>query len=236
MRKKIFEIIEPGDSSVSRSYDVIMLIAIIVSLVPLAFHEEPVAFVWIDHVTTALFVVDYAARIITADLKMKRGAVSFVIYPFTPMAIIDLVSVLPGLVAVNHGFKLLRLARLFRTMRVLRAFKAARYSKNIELILRVIHRQKDLLAAVCGIAAVYVIISALVVFNAEPDSFSTFFDAVYWAVVSLTTMGYGDIYPVTAIGRAVTMISSILGIAIVAMPAGIITAGFMEELQGGGKN
>lgn len=74
-------------------------------------------------------------------------------------------------------------------------------------------------------------ISALVVFNVEPDSFNSFFDAIYWATVSLTTMGYGDIYPVTEIGRVVTMISSLFGIAIVALPAGIITAGYMDELN-----
>ena len=69
------------------------------------------------------------------------------------------------------------------------------------------------------------------IFNVEPDSFDNFFDAVYWATVSLTTMGYGDIYPVTTIGRIVTMVSSIFGIAIIALPAGIITAGFMEQLS-----
>lgn len=67
--------------------------------------------------------------------------------------------------------------------------------------------------------------------NVEPDSFNSFFDAVYWATVSLTTMGYGDIYPVTEIGRVVTMISSLFGIAIVALPAGIITAGYMDEIK-----
>ena len=73
--------------------------------------------------------------------------------------------------------------------------------------------------------------SALVIFNVEPDSFSSFFDAVYWATVSLTTVGYGDIYPVSVFGRIITMLSSILGIAIVALPAGIITAGYMTEIQ-----
>ena len=77
----------------------------------------------------------------------------------------------------------------------------------------------------------YIVISALVVFNVEPDSFDSFFDAIYWATVSLTTMGYGDIYPVTQIGRVVTMVSSLFGIAIVALPAGIITAGYMDELK-----
>ena len=81
------------------------------------------------------------------------------------------------------------------------------------------------------LAAAYVMISALVIFNAEPDTFDTFFDAIYWATVSLTTMGYGDIYPVTTIGRIVTMVSSVFGIAIIALPSGIITAGLMEEIN-----
>ena len=74
-------------------------------------------------------------------------------------------------------------------------------------------------------------ISALVIFNVEPESFNSFFDAIYWATVSLTTMGYGDIYPVTTIGRIVTMVSSVFGIAIIALPSGIITAGYMDEIN-----
>lgn len=77
----------------------------------------------------------------------------------------------------------------------------------------------------------YVLISALVIFNVEPETFDNFFESVYWATVSLTTMGYGDIYPVTTIGRIVTMISSFVEIAIVALPAGIITAGYMNRIQ-----
>ena len=84
---------------------------------------------------------------------------------------------------------------------------------------------------VLTLALAYIIISALVIFNVEPDTFDNFFDAVYWATVSLTTMGYGDIYPVTAAGRIITMLSSLFGIAIVALPAGIVTAGYMEEIE-----
>ena len=69
-------------------------------------------------------------------------------------------------------------------------------------------------------------------FNVEPDSFNTFFDAVYWATVSLTTVGYGDIYPITDLGRIVAMISSFFGIAIVALPAGIVTAEYLGALKG----
>lgn len=146
------------------------------------------------------------------------------------MAIIDLISILPSLTVLNQGFKLLRLLRMFRALRVFRAFKLFRYSKNAQIIANIFKKQKGPLCYVLILALGYIVISALIVFNVEPDSFNTFFDAIYWATVSLTTMGYGDIYPVTDIGRIVTMLSSLFGIAIVALPAGIITAGYMDEL------
>ena len=77
----------------------------------------------------------------------------------------------------------------------------------------------------------YILISALVIFNVEPDSFNSFFDAIYWATVSLTTVGYGDIYPTTNTGRIVTMISSLFGIAIIALPSGVITGGYLKEIN-----
>ena len=98
------------------------------------------------------------------------------------------------------------------------------------IIISVIKKSKEALFAVCTLAVGYILISALIVFNVEGETFGTFFDAVYWATVSLTTVGYGDIYPVSTAGRIVTIISSMFGIAIVALPAGIITAGYMEEL------
>ncbi len=74
-------------------------------------------------------------------------------------------------------------------------------------------------------------ISALVMFQVEPDSFNTFFDALYWAMVTLTTVGYGDIYPISETGRIVSMVSAFMGIAIVALPTGIITAGYMDSIS-----
>lgn len=120
---------------------------------------------------------------------------------------------------------------MLRALKVFRVVKAARYSKSITIISNVLNDSKEALMAVCTMAGAYILISALIIFNVEPDSFPTFFDAIYWATVSLTTVGYGDIYPVTTIGRIVTMVSSIFGIAIVALPAGIITAGYMDAIQ-----
>ena len=233
MRRRIFEIIEvAGDSDrASRIYDIFMMITIILSLIPLCFKEQTLALTVIDDVTVCIFIVDYILRLSTADYKLKRGAVSFLRYPFTPMAIIDLLCILPSITAVNNAFKVLKIFRLLRTFRVFRAFKAFRYSKNVDVIVRVFRKQKDSLIVVCWLAVAYILISALIIFNAEPETFGNFFDAVYWATVSLTTVGYGDIYATSAIGKAITMISAVFGVAIVALPAGIITAGYMEEIN-----
>ncbi|MCR5522786.1 MAG: ion transporter [Clostridia bacterium] len=235
MRKKLYNLLEIGyendNSTLFDWYDWFMMVAIIISIVPLAFHSQHKVFIIIDKVTVIIFIVDYILRLFTADLKLKKGIKSFLIYPFSPMAIIDLVSILPSITVISSGFRLLKVFRLFRTLRAFRAFKIIRYSKSIKLIIEVFKRQRKTLYVVIGLAVGYVLISALLIFNVEPNSFDSFFDAIYWATVSLTTMGYGDIYPVTTIGRSVTMISSIFGIAIIALPSGIITAGFLDVLK-----
>ena len=242
MRKRLFEIIELSEDNdkASSIYDVVMLIAIIVSIVPLGFKVAYPVFHYTDIITTVLFIVDYILRLATADYKLKNhSALSFVKYPFTPWAIIDLLSILPTISTLNSGFKLFRLFRIFRTFRafrVFRVFKAFRYSKSISIILKVIQKSKDALIVVCGLAIGYILVSALVIFSVEGESFNTLFDAIYWATVSLTTVGYGDIYPTSTAGRVITMISSMFGIAIVALPADIITAGYMDAINEEKKN
>lgn len=233
MRDRIFEVIEVGteDDKVSRAYDVFMMLTIIVSIIPLWSHNTTTAFLIIDKVTVVIFIIDYILRLITADKKMKRGIISFILYPFSFMALIDLLSILPSLTMLSSGYRLLKIFRLFRTFKVFRVFKAFRYSKNITMILNVFKKQKDSLLVVCGFALAYVLISALVIFNAEPSTFPTMYDAIYWATISLTTVGYGDVYATSEIGKFITMISAILGIAIVALPAGIIIAGYQDELE-----
>lgn len=81
------------------------------------------------------------------------------------------------------------------------------------------------------IAIGYIFLTVLIVFNVEPDTFDSFFDAIYWACVSLTTVGYGDLYPVSTLGRAIAMFSSLVGIAIIALPAGIITGGYIDVMR-----
>lgn len=233
MRKKLYYIIEPNDTGnkLSNIYDFFMIATIIISIIPLAFKETNIFFKYIDYITVGVFIIDYFLRLITADFKLEKSVASFFIYPITPMAIIDLLSILPSLTVLNNGFRLLKLFRLLRTLKVLRAFKFLRYSKSFDIITNVFKKQKKVLSAVATMAIAYILISALVIYNVEPESFKTFFDAIYWATISLTTVGYGDIYPITTIGRIVTMISSTFGIAIIALPSGIITAGYLAEIN-----
>lgn len=233
MREKLYKILEVSDGNniASSIYDYFMIVVIIAGIVPLAFKQENFAFTVIELTCFSVFALDYLCRWLTADFHLGRGKLSFLLYPFSFMAIIDLVSMLPSVTVLNDSFKLVRIIRLFRAFRVLRVIKAFRYSKNIKIISEVLKKSRRSLATVGTLAVVYIIVSALVVFNVEPDTFPTFFDAVYWATISLTTVGYGDIFPVSVAGRVVTMLSSMVGIAIVALPAGVITAGYMKELE-----
>lgn len=232
MRKRLFEIIEVGKEGdkASNLYDAFMLLSIVVSIIPLWSHTTNSFFAIIDKITVVIFIFDYLLRLFTADLKLNKGIASFVMYPFSIMAIIDLLSILPSLTIMKQGFKLFKLFRLFRTFKVFRVFKAFRYSKNIQRIMNVFRKQKDSLLTVAGFAIAYILISALVMFNAEPETFKNMFDAIYWATVSLTTVGYGDVYATTDVGKFITMLSAVLGVAVIALPAGIVMAGYQEEL------
>ena len=229
-RKTLFQIIEPHqkENAIEKAYDVLMFLTIIVSLIPLTTKSHIGIFIWLDFVSTVIFIVDYILRLVTADYKLEKGKLSFFLYPFTFLALADLLCILPSLFLLNNS---LRLFKILRMLRILRVFKFIRYSKNIQILTNVLKKQKDSLMIVGLLALGYIFISALIIFNVEPSTFPNFFDALYWATISLTTVGYGDIYAVSTTGKIITMISSFLGIAIVALPAGIITAGYMKEIK-----
>ena len=238
MRKRIYEIVEQGHvgDKVSIVYDIFMLLAITASIVPLMFVEDCPIFKDIEVVTISLFILDYILRWMTADFRLQKKGWSFFFYPFTGWAIIDLLSILPGLSILGRGFKIFRITRL---LRILRLFKFIRYSDKIQVLGKVIRKEKEVLFTVLGIAVFYVFLTALIMFNAEPHvnpstgaaTFESFFDALYWATVTLTTVGYGDMIPVTDIGRFISMLSSLFGVAVIALPSGVITASYLDELR-----
>lgn len=225
MRNKIYNILNQN-----AIYDTFMFTVIIISIIPLAFVKQQSWMILIDRITVIIFIVDYILRWFVAD-KLSNKLNKFILYPLTPMAIIDLLSILPSITLLNSSFKLLKIFRLFRSLRLLKILKLVRYSKSITMICNVFKKQKETFITILVMAITYILVSALVIINVEPETFPTYFDALYWATISLTTVGYGDVYAVTTIGKIITMISSFLGIAVVALPAGIITSGLMDELS-----
>ena len=220
-RKAIYTIVERDDSgsNISKIYDYFMMLMVVISIIPLLFKEQTRLFIIFDQVSVVAFIIDYLLRWFTIDLKhpSRKPILAFMAYPFSLMAIIDMLSILPSLGILNRGMKVFRIVRLLKLARV---FRFLRYSKRIEILIRVFA-------------------TALLMFNVElnkaSDSgvvvFDTFFDALYWATTTLTTVGYGDVYPVSDFGRAVSMLSSLFGVAVIALPSGVITASYLEELR-----
>ncbi|MCR4830986.1 MAG: ion transporter [Pseudobutyrivibrio sp.] len=229
-KRRIYEVIEVsslGDVS-SRAYDKLMTVGIIVGLVPLTFKSNNIYSIIIDFIVSILFVIDYIARIYTADYKMGyKHYRAYIAYIFTPLAIFDFLSILPIFYIFFPSWTIISLFRLFRIFRVL---KLVRYSKTMIIIANVVRKVKKQLLAVLLLIIVYIFVSAMLIFQLEPNLFNTFFDALYWATISITTIGYGDISPVTPVGRLITMISALVGMAVIALPTGIITAAYMAEI------
>ncbi len=234
IRQKIYDIVELKEvnSLASRLYNQFMLVLVVISMLPLAFKEDYEIFAITDVVVVSVFIVDYLLNWLTADIRFgQRGIWPFIRYPFSLPGIVDMLSILPALAFIHDGFRLLRITRGLRILRMLAVFKMVHHSQNMVLVVRTLKESRDSLLAVGYLAVGYILVSSLIIFNVEPQTFPTFFDALYWATVSLTTVGYGDIYPVSTIGRCVTMFSSLLGIALIALPAGIVTAGYLNALQ-----
>ncbi len=224
------------NSMASKLYDIVMLITILASITPLMFDYNYTTFRYIEIISVTIFIADYIARWMTAPLNMSKGKKSIILYPFTPMAIIDLLSILPALNLLDGTFKLFRLTRM---LRIVRTFKLFRFSNNLERLGRVLYKERLVLSSVLLMAVFYIFVTALVMYNVEPHInsatgepvFKSFFDALYWASVTLTTVGYGDVCPVTDIGRLISILSSVFGVAIIALPSGVVTASYLEELR-----
>lgn len=216
MRYKIYKLIlKSHKRNINYIYDMFISSVAVISVLPLMFKREIPSFVRIERATVFILILDYILRFAVSDYIIGKGKHSFIIYPFSLGAVIDFISLLP-------------FGRIFRAFRI---FKMLRYMDFFLYITEVYKKVRKVLFTVLLIALSYIFITALFMFNAEGDSFNTFFDALYWATTALTTVGYGDIYPVTCMGRVISMITSIFGIAVIALPSGLITANIIKEID-----
>ena len=230
MRKKIYETVHIYEgSALSVIYKWFMIGVIVLSIIPLTVKEHYSVFAVTDKICLVIYIADYILRWVTADYKFNNQHwSSFAKYPFRFISIVDLMSIVALTVPVSRAGQVIKFANVFKVFRIVRLF---RYSKAIRTVAEIFARTKKALAAVGALAIGYVFISALIVFCVEPDTFKSFFEAVYWSTISLTTVGYGDIYPITTVGKFISMVSSFFGIAVVALPSGIITAEYMKKIN-----
>ena len=238
-RERIFEIIQiaSGTDTASRTFDRIIIILILLSIVittaqtfPLPDSVAQLLHV-LDFFCTIAFTLEYALRLWTADLLYPGARIPWLKFVFSPAAIIDLLSFLPFYLAgfVPAGMVVFR---LIRVARILRLFRINRFLDPVAAILTVLQRKASLLVASFFLVFVLMFSSSLLMYYAEhdaqPEVFENAFSGLWWAVSTLSTTGYGDIYPVTFLGRLMAIIITLLGMCLVAIPTGIITAGFME--------
>lgn len=237
---EILEVARPNDKA-SRAVDIglMCLITINVALIIADTFDLPPLAVKIggivETISVVIFTIEYILRLWVADLSYPelppfRARLKY-IRSFA--AVIDLVSLLPSFIsAMSANFMVLR---MLRVLRLLRAFKLNRYTHALHDIGEVFRKKASQLISSMLVVSFLMVISSVLMYDAEheaqPEVFDNALSGLWWAIATLTTVGYGDIYPVTAVGRVMSAIIALLGIGLVAVPTGIITAGFSEHIS-----
>jgi len=230
----------PTSGRLHHQLDLIFIIFIITSVaavfletIPAVHDPLKVEFYWFDTIAIAVFTIEYLLRLYAAPEREPHhsalsGRFSFV---KKPSSLIDLVAIVPYYLQFLFAVDL----RFIRVLRVLRALKLTRYNTALSTFAMVLKREKRAFSAAMFITVLITILSGAIVYEfehaAQPEKFDTMPRAMYWAVITLASVGYGDISPVTPIGQAFTMVLAILGIGIVALPAGILGSAFSDQLH-----
>lgn len=238
---QIMEVAKTGDKT-SRAFDIFILsliflnvLAVIVGTVESIQVKYGLLLNWFEIVSVAVFTVEYLGRlwscVMTAEYRGPvRGRFRFAT---SPMALIDLLAILPFYLPFI-GLDL-RFVRVLRLLRIVRIAKVGRYYSSLRLIGAVFREKKEELVLTTALMAMLLVMSASVMYYcenaAQPENFPSIPGTLWWAVVTLTTVGYGDVFPVTIAGKFVASIIAILGIGMFALPTGILGAGFVEAIQ-----
>ena len=245
IRKRIFEIIEPADNGdkLSKIFDKSILFLIIINILSIILESfsslydiYESQFYYIEFISIVIFTLEYLLRIMTSDFLYhnEKKLRSIIRYVKSPMAIIDLLAIIPFYLPILIPIDL-RILRILRLTRLFRIFKINRYTKSLSLITRVLNRKKDQLLLTIFITFLMLLLSSSIMYiletDEQPEHFPNIIASFWWAVATLTTVGYGDVYPVTIAGKVLSGVIALLGVGIVALPTGIISSGFVEEME-----
>ena len=244
-QKKLFAMVSTGvtDSGLNQFYDIFSTLALVANIF-CAFAstfenldaQYGTLFDWVEEITVAFFVIDYMLRIITARQQYKGYPAGKAIgkYVTSGYGIIDLLSFLPHYLPTFFPAGA-AVFRMFRVVRIFRLFRINAYSDSLSLIGNVLSKKKTQPLASVFVIAMLIMASSLCMYcvehEAQPEIFRNAFSGIWWATSTLLTVGYGDIYPITPMGQFLGIIITFLGVGLVAIPTGIISAGFVEEYQ-----
>lgn len=187
-------------------------------------------------ISVVIFSIEYLLRLWTCnvDVAYKGRLKGRVKYLFSPLALIDLFAILPFYIPMFIPIDL-RFLRVIRLVRIFRILKFGRYSASLQMLGRVLRKKKAELIVTFFVVFLLLIIASSLIYEfereAQPEKFSNILSSMWWAVVTLTTVGYGDVYPVTTMGKILSSLIALLGIGLFALPAGILSSGMVDELQ-----
>ena len=244
VRRHVYDIlhVQPNDHGFQRAFNIGLLALIVLNVLAVIFEtvqafyaEYRLELEAFEFFSVSVFTIEYLSRLWSCTVEPEyrhplwgrlRFAVSF-------MALVDLVSILPSL--IPGGTIDLRFMRSLRLARLARTLKVARYSQSLQTLSRVLRSKREELV-VTGIAGAVLLTcaSSLMFFaehEAQPVQFSSIPASMWWGVATLTTVGYGDIFPITTLGKTLGAFIAILGVGLFALPAGILAGGFAEELH-----
>jgi len=244
LRKRAWEIVEvaqPGDRA-SRVFDIFIIVLIflnvlatIVGTVPSIEAGARGFLEWFELLSVAVFSIEYLVRLwaCTTEPRFASPIAGRIRFALGGMALIDLVAILPFyLPFIGWDLRSLRALRLFRIVRVA---KVGRYYSSLQLIKRVLRAKREELLLTTTLMTLLLVMASSVLYYCEnpsqPEVFSSIPASMWWAITTLTTVGYGDMYPVTALGKLFASVIAVLGVGMFALPTGILGAGFMEEVQ-----
>jgi voltage-gated potassium channel len=245
MKEKIYELVQKGShgKKINLIFDYVIMCLIILSVISIVLESinelSPSIkriLNWFDILSVVVFTIEYLMRLYVSDLThpAKNRFQSRLKFIFSASGLIDLFAILPFYLPmlIKTDLRFLRVLRLTRFLRIL---KINRYTKSFNLIWSVIKEKKSELIVTVFATFILLIIASFIMYNVEgekqPEAFSNILNSFWWAVATLTTVGYGDIYPITGFGKFISGVIAIMGIGLVALPTGIIGAGFMDKIK-----
>lgn len=242
LQSKLYTLLEePHKSKTSLFINMVIYVLIILSILNLmlstvSIYQEKYGYIFeaIRNIIMPIFIIEYILRFYASGkLEKYQGMKGKINYFFSFYALIDLVSVLPYIL-INTGFNS-SFIRSLRLLRIFRLFRMEKYAVFIKLMKKIMHNIKEELIVLMFFIIIILILLSFIMFevehDAQPEAFANIFDTLWWSVATLTTVGYGDIYPITPIGKLITSIIALLSIGFIAIPGGMFASEFMTELN-----